>query len=68
MSEETATAATYADYETLSVIGMGALGAVGRNFEEASANRLMMIERRILRIEMLLRRAGIDPEMLELPR
>ena len=50
------------------LIATGLLGAEGRDFEEAKANRLTMIERRILRIEMLLRRAGIEPEMIDLPQ
>jgi len=49
------------------IIGIGMLGAVGSSFEGAKEARLAMIERRILRIEMLLRNAGIEPESIKLP-
>jgi hypothetical protein len=54
-----------------SMIGIGMLGAVSptaHGLEAAKEARLLMIERRILRAEMLLRRAGIEPESIELPR
>lgn len=54
----------------LSMISIGMLGAVSpkaHGYKAAQASQLRMIEQRILRIEMLLRRAGIEPESLPLP-
>lgn len=46
----------------------GMLGATAEHWELLEEARLVMIERRILRLEMLLRRAGIEPESVELPK
>lgn len=51
----------------LPTYGAGLLGASGRTFAEAEAMRLITIERRILRIEMALRRAGIEVELTPFP-
>lgn len=51
----------------LTAWGDGILGAVGNSPEQASANRTLLIEQRILRIEMALRQAGIEVESLPLP-
>lgn len=48
--------------------GSGLLGASGRTPAEAEAMRLSTIERRIIRLEMALRRAGIEVELVEMPR
>lgn len=56
--------------ETMSLIGAGILGATcpaSHGVVGANAARLLMIEQRILRIEMALRRAGIEVEALPLP-
>lgn len=66
MEDVTAVAVVPDDFDTGYDIGTGLLGAVGRNLGEAKENRLRMIEKRILRIEKLLRRAGIEPEMIDL--
>ncbi len=47
--------------------GSGLLGATGATAQEAKNARLNLIERRIIRIEMALRRAGIEVEALDLP-
>lgn len=49
------------------VYSIGLLGASGQSAAEAEAMRLITIERRILRIEMALRRAGIEVENVEMP-
>jgi hypothetical protein len=53
-----------------SVIGVGRLGATATEGMSTTAllcEALGMAERRILRLEMALRRAGIEVEMTELP-
>ena len=56
---------------SLTTIGIGLLGATASG-EQALAKlpeaRLEMIERRILRIEMALRRSGVEVEFLDLPK
>lgn len=55
--------------EMPSVCGIGRLGATFDSKHGkimADAAQLDMIERRILRLEMLLRRAGIEPESVDL--
>lgn len=47
--------------------GIGMLGATASAVHEIPEQRLLMIERRLLRIEMAMRRAGIEVEMVELP-
>lgn len=47
---------------------IGLLGAATNNRHCIEEARLCMIERRILRLEMLLRRSGTEPETVELPR
>ncbi len=49
------------------VYGVGMLGATCTHPEQITSARLDMIERRILRMEMAMRRAGNDPENLPLP-
>lgn len=56
---------------TLAVLGVGLLGATSPldgGIELAKGAQINMIERRILRIEMALRRAGIEVEAIELPK
>jgi len=65
MNDELKTAAL-----NMSAIGSGLLGAVAYGpcaGEMIKEERLRIIERRILRIEMALRRAGIEVDMLDLP-
>lgn len=55
--------------KTIKFPQMATIGHLGAYFdwehpETATPSRLNMIERRILRIEMLLRRAGIEPESI----
>lgn len=47
---------------------VGLLGAICHTPDVAQRARMEMAERRILRIEMALRRAGIDVEHLDLPK
>ncbi|KKW92636.1 hypothetical protein [Sphingobium chungbukense] len=51
----------------LPTYGSGLLGACGRTPAEAEGMRLITIERRIIRIEMALRRAGIEVESIPFP-
>lgn len=60
MREIPAVAVVPDDYCT-SMIGMGLLGAEGRDIHEASENRLKEIERRILAIEEAIRALASDP-------
>lgn len=57
------------DMVAFNIMGIGLLGATfdsRMGVVGAQAARDEMIERRILRLEMLLRRAGIEPEMIPL--
>lgn len=59
------------DFEMPETMGVGYLGATfdaRGGLHAAQAERDEMIERRILRVEMALRRAGIEVESVELPR
>lgn len=47
--------------------GIGRLGAICSHTGLAAAAQADMIERRLLRIEIALRRAGIEVEALQLP-
>ena len=47
---------------------VGLLGATCHSAAHGQGARTTMIERRILRIEMALRRAGIEVEHLDLPK
>ena len=49
-------------------IGVGRLGATCHHAHAAQAAQLDMIERRILRIEMALRRTGVEVEWINLPK
>lgn len=57
--------------ETQQVMGVGYLGAtfdMSHGVNAGQHARDTMIERRILRLEMVLRRAGIEVEQCDLPR
>lgn len=62
--------ATLIPVETPEIVGVGLLGAtVDARFglNNARDERLTMIERRIIRIEMAMRQGGIEVERIPLP-
>ena len=58
------------DMSTLPTVSVGRLGALAPEAYDRLGQVMValdMSERRILRLEMVLRRAGIEPEVVELP-